>query len=162
MVGLLPQLECSLCVSSSKVQTFTYNERTQFKTILCVTAGHNNLVPLPVLQRAVCGGPNASKRMTDTLCTYILIDQAELEASHYNTHLHLILSAYYEPVKTIQLTCWPSGEESVHTCPRHLDHTEPQSPDISLHPDDQTCSQRYEGRKENARHLKCSCEFCCY
>ena len=40
----------------------------------------------------------------------------------------------------IQLTSWPGGEESIHYCPRHL---EPQSPDISLHPDDQTCSQRY-------------------
>ena len=49
----------------------------------------NNLVPLPVLQGAVCGGPNASKRMTDTLCTYILINQAELEASQYDEHLHL-------------------------------------------------------------------------
>ena len=89
MVGLLPQLECSLCVSSTKVQTL--HECMQFETILCATAGHNNLVPLPVLQGAVCGGPNASKRMTDTLCTYILIDQAELEASHYNMHLHLKL-----------------------------------------------------------------------
>ena len=43
----------------------------------------------------------------------------------------------------IQLTCWHGGEESVHTCPRHLDHTEPQSPDISLHPDDHTWSQEY-------------------
>ena len=41
----------------------------------------------------------------------------------------------------IQLTCWPGGEESVQNCPRHLDHTEPQSPDISLHPDDHTWSQ---------------------
>ena len=135
----------------------------QFKTILCVTAGHNNLVPLPVLQGAVCGGPNASKKMTDTLCTYILIDQAELEASHYNMHLHLKLfgtfSAYYEPVKTIQLTCWPGGEESVHNCSRHLDHTEPQSPDISLYPHDQTCSQRYEGRKENARQQRAAVNF---
>ena len=89
-----------------------------------------------------------------TLCT-ILIEQAELEASHYNKHLHLKLfstfSAYYEPVKTIQLTRWLRGEESIHYCPRHLDHTEPQSPDISLHPDDHSCSQGYEGRKENAR-----------
>ena len=58
----------------------------------------------------------------------------------------------------IQLTCWPGGEESIHHWPRHLDHTEPQSPDISLHPEDQTCSQEYtvytlscllEGRKDD-------------
>ena len=84
-----------------KCKRCTYNERTQFKTILCATAGHNNLVPLPVLQGAVCGGPNASKRMTDTLCTYILIDQAELEASHYDEHLHLV---------TINLFSSPAGQ----------------------------------------------------
>ena len=67
-----------------KCKHCTYNERMQFKIILCATAGHNNLVPLPVLQGAVCGGPNASKRMTDT---YILMNQAE--ASHYDEHLHL-------------------------------------------------------------------------
>ena len=43
----------------------------------------------------------------------------------------------------IQLTSWHGGEESVHTCPRHLDHSEHQSPDISLHPDDHCCSQGY-------------------
>ena len=36
----------------------------------------------------------------------------------------------------IQLTSWPSGEESIHYWSGHLDHSEPQSPDISLHPDD--------------------------
>ena len=60
--------------------------------------------------------------------------------------LHLARQNYKTSLKkplNIQLTRWPGGEESVHTCPRHLDHTEPQSPDISLHPDDHPCSKRY-------------------
>ena len=39
------------------------------------------------------------------------------------------------------LTSRPSGEESVHTYPRHLDHSELLTPDISLHPDDHACSK---------------------
>ena len=74
---------------------------------------------------------------------YILIE-AELEALRYNL---FILSSYQKPVKNIQLTCWLGGEESLHQCPCHLDHSESQSPDISLHPDDHTCSQGYEGRR---------------
>ena len=66
---------------------------------------------------------------------------------------------------------WPGGEESVHYCPRHLDHTEPQSPDTSLQPDDNTCSQGYtctvhtlscllEGCK-NDIFLVCMCGVMC-
>ena len=40
------------------------------------------------------------------------------------------------------LTSRPGGEESVHhPCPRHLDHSELLTPDISLHPDDHSCSK---------------------
>ena len=42
----------------------------------------------------------------------------------------------------VVLTCRPRGEESVHhSCPWHLDHSALLTPDISLHPDDHTCSK---------------------
>ena len=41
----------------------------------------------------------------------------------------------------VVLTCRPCGEESVHTYSRHLDHSELLTPDISLHPDDHSCSK---------------------
>ena len=42
----------------------------------------------------------------------------------------------------VVLTRRPSGEESIHhTYPRHLDHSELLTPDISLHPDDHDCSK---------------------
>ena len=41
----------------------------------------------------------------------------------------------------VVLTCRPSGEKSVHNCPWHLDHSELLTPDISLHPDDHSCSK---------------------
>ena len=41
----------------------------------------------------------------------------------------------------VVLTSRPRGEESVHTYPRHLDHSELLIPDISLHPDDHSCSK---------------------
>ena len=43
----------------------------------------------------------------------------------------------------IQLTGRLRGEESIHPCPWHLHHSEPQSPNISLQQDDPPCSQEY-------------------
>ena len=41
----------------------------------------------------------------------------------------------------VVLTRRPSGEESVHTYPRHLDHSELLTLAISLRPDDHYCSK---------------------
>ena len=44
-------------------------------------------------------------------------------------------------IGNVVLTGRHIGEESVHTYPRHLDHSELLTPDISLHPDDHSCSK---------------------
>ena len=49
----------------------------------------------------------------------------------------------------VVLTSRPGGEESVHSCPWHLDHSELLTPDISLHPDDHSCSKPKNGLMES-------------